>query len=372
MSSIQKRDNGKWRARYRDTAGKEHARHFPRKVDAQRWLDEVTASIVVGTYVDPATAKMLVGEWCDRWLEGYGVNRPSSVRQAKTHVVAIKREFGTTMLSAVKPSAVKHWTVKLAAEGKAPSTVYAMYRRLSHILGDAVHDGVIPRNPCSRRVAPPMGKQRPYVATSEQVWALHDAFPPHQRAAVLLGAFAGLRVAEAVGLRTVDVDFIRGIVKPELQYPAEQLKTEGSKGPVPIPNDLALMLSACVALGRGEYVVTDPFGQQATPWAIERTMRDVRSSVPGLPDGFRHHDLRHYFASSLIDAGLSVKVVQACLRHASATTTLNTYGHLFPDADESARSAIAKIVADRTDSSGTAADSLRTDVPGTVATTQTS
>lgn len=362
MPSIQKRENGKWRARYRDAAGKEHARHFPRKVDAQRWLDGVTASVVVGTYVDPVTAKMTVGEWCDRWLEGYAVNRPSSVRQAKTHVAAIKREFGTTMLSAVKPSGVKAWTVKLAAEGKAPSTVYAMYRRLSHIMGDAVHDGVIPRSPCSRRVSPPMGKQRPYVATTEQVWALHDAFPEHLRGAVLLGAFAGLRVAEAAGLRSVDVDFIRGVVNPAVQYPAEPLKSETSKGAVPIPNDLALMLSACVALGRGEYVVTDPFGQQTSPWAIERAMRDVRASVPGLPVGFRHHDLRHYFASSLIDAGLSVKVVQACLRHASATTTLNTYGHLFPDADESARAAIKKIVMARTDSSDEApADSLRTD-----------
>ena len=53
MPSIAKRDNGKWRARYRDEGGKEHARHFPRKVDAQRWLDEVTASLVTGQYVDP-------------------------------------------------------------------------------------------------------------------------------------------------------------------------------------------------------------------------------------------------------------------------------------------------------------------------------
>ena len=53
MASIKKRDNGKWRARYRDDAGKEHARHFERKVDAQRWLDAVTASVVRGDYVDP-------------------------------------------------------------------------------------------------------------------------------------------------------------------------------------------------------------------------------------------------------------------------------------------------------------------------------
>ena len=44
------------------------------------------------------------------------------------------------------------------------------------------------------------------MATTEQVWALHDAMPEHLRSAVLLGAFAGLRVSEVSGLRLVDVD----------------------------------------------------------------------------------------------------------------------------------------------------------------------
>jgi hypothetical protein len=50
--------------------------------------------------------------------------------------------------------------------------------------------------------------------------------------------------------------------------------------------------------------------------------------VPGLAPDFRFHDLRHYFASLLIANGADVKVVQARLRHASATTTLNTHSHL--------------------------------------------
>src|SRR5438874_2587788 len=53
MASIHKRPDGRWRARYRDAADREHARHFSRKVDAQRWLDEVTTAVVTGTYVDP-------------------------------------------------------------------------------------------------------------------------------------------------------------------------------------------------------------------------------------------------------------------------------------------------------------------------------
>jgi integrase len=74
-------------------------------------------------------------------------------------------------------------------------------------MSDAVHDGIIARSPCSRRTSPPRAKQPPYVATTQQVWALHDAMPEHLRAAILLGAFAGLRVAEVCGLRTGDVDF---------------------------------------------------------------------------------------------------------------------------------------------------------------------
>jgi hypothetical protein len=53
VASIAKRPDGQWRARYRDAAGKEHSKHFDRKIDAQRWLDEVTTAIVTGQYVDP-------------------------------------------------------------------------------------------------------------------------------------------------------------------------------------------------------------------------------------------------------------------------------------------------------------------------------
>jgi integrase len=76
-------------------------------------------------------------------------------------------------------------------------------------------------------------------------------------------------------------------------------------------------------------------------------MRTARAKVDGLPEGFRYHDLRHYFASLLITSGADVKVVQKRLRHASAMTTLNTYGHMWPDADESTRVAIAGVLAAR-------------------------
>jgi integrase len=335
-----------WVARYRDATGRAHKRHFERKVDGQAWLNAETSKLVTGTWVEPKTARMTVEAWCTSWLAGYATRRPATVRQAGVHVRQIVAAFGPMPLSSVRPSHVKGWTAKLRADGLAPSYVYALHRRLSQILSDAVHDGILARNPCSRRTSPGAGSQRPYVATTEQVWALYDAFPDHLAPAVLLGAFVGLRTAEACGLRVADVDFMRGVVTPAVQWPAEALKSEKSRTPVPIPRELALQLSSAVARWSGETVVTDGRGGPCGPWALERAVRSARATAR-LPEGFRFHDLRHYLASLLIASGADVKVVQARLRHASATTTLNTYAHLWPDADESARAAVGAVLAAR-------------------------
>jgi integrase len=349
MASIRKRPDGQWRARYRDDAGKEHARHFGRKLDGQRWLDEVTTAIGTGTYVSPKTARTTVTEWCETWLAGYATRRASTVRQAQVHVAQIVAEFGAMPLSAVRPSHVRSWTARLRAEPLEASYVYALHARLAQIMADAVHDGIIPRSPCSRRTSPGAGKQRPYLASTEQVWALHDAMPEYLRAAILLGAFAGLRVAEACGLRVADVDFMRGVISPAVQYPAEELKTEISKTSIPIPASLALELAAHLQQHPGETLLTSPRGQ-LEPWRLERAIRTARGKVDGLPAGFRYHDLRHYLASLLIAKGADVKTVQARLRHASAKTTLDTYGHLWPDRDESTRATVDAVLQDRADS----------------------
>jgi len=224
MASIgPKRADGRYRARYRDGNGKEHAQHFARKVDAQQWLDTVTAALVGGTHVDPKTARTTVERWCATWLEGYQTRRPGTVKMARVHIALINAEFGSQRLADVRPSQVRAWTAKLSGEGRATSYVYAIYRRFAQIMGDAVQDGIIPRSPCSRKTSPGAGSQRPYVATTEQVWALHDAMPEHLRSAILLGAFAGLRTSETCALRIADVDFMRGIVSPSIQWPADRL-----------------------------------------------------------------------------------------------------------------------------------------------------
>lgn len=353
--------NGKrWRARYVDDQGREHAKGFARKVDAQKWLDKQTSAIVTGTHVAPRDAVLTVEQWCDQWLKGYEVKRPNTVRNARFHIALINEAFGDRPLTSIRPSEVKSWVARLTAGGTSASYVYAVHSRLRQILGDAVHDGVLGRNPCSRRTSPPMGKPKPYVATTEQVWALHDAMPDHMRAAVLLGAFAGLRVGEVCGLRVADVDFIRGIIHPVQQYGGGPLKTAGSTAPIPVPRELTLLLSAAVARHPSQWLVPRAINggdRPCSPNTVEDAIREARTQVEGLPDRFCFHDLRHYLASLLIASGADIKTVQARMRHAAAATTLDVYGHLWPDADESTRMAVGAAIGAR---GKPAADALRT------------
>jgi integrase len=62
--------------------------------------------------------------------------------------------------------------------------------------------------------------------------------------------------------------------------------------------------------------------------AMAKLPKDRRPAL--LPDGLRFYDLWHTCASLLIAQGASVKAVQAQLGHATASITLDTYGHLFP------------------------------------------
>ena len=371
MASITKRPDGVWRARYRDEVGREYSKHFQRKLDAQRWLNEVTTAVGTGTYLDPEIARTTVEEWCTSWLAGYGTRRASTVRQGRVHVARIVAEFGPKRLANVRPSHVKAWTAKLKAEGVSDSYVYALHARLAQIMADAVHDGLIARSPCSRRTSPGAGKQRPYVATEVQVWALVDTVPEYLRSAVLLAAFAGLRVAEVCGLRVTDVDFVRGVINPAVQYPQEPLKTATARIAIPIPH--ALVVELADGAGGRKWIVETSVGEQVAPWKIDRAVRAARAALKAraekaaqqptagpveleaaraaaLPVGFRFHDLRHFYASLLIASGADVKVVQARLRHASAKTTLDTYAHLWPDTEESTRAAVGAAMAARADS----------------------
>ncbi len=347
MASIKKRPDGMYRARFKGPDGKERSKHFKRKTDADKWIEAQVTASNTGMWVTPASAKMTMEQWSERWLEGYGTRRPGTVRAARWHISVINKTFGNRQIGLIRPSEIKAFTAALSKTYSKGST-YAIYRRLVQLLGDAVEDGIIPRSPCGRKTSPPQPTQKPHWCDDKQVWALYDAFPEHLRPAILLGAFAGLRVGEAAGLKVAVINFLGRVITPSVQGEGQELKTTSSGAPIPVPADLTDLLSAYIKAYKGTTVVTDEDGRPTHAWTIERAVRECRDKVPGLAEmGFTFHDLRHFYASTLIAAGCSIKVVQARMRHAHAKTTLETYAHLFNSTEDESRTAVANVMRGR-------------------------
>jgi integrase len=105
---------------------------------------------------------------------------------------------------------------------------------------------------------------------------------------------------------------------------------------------LAAHLAAYPASG-AEHVFTAPDGGLLHRQMFNQPVWRPARMAAGLPS-VGMHDLRHFYASLLIRAGLNVKVVAARLGHANAAMTLNVYSHLWPDDEDRSREAVDAVL----------------------------
>ena len=159
MASIARRPDGTYRPRFRDSTGKEHARHFKRKVDAQRWLDEMAAAMVTGQYVDPAAGRLTVRDYAEQW-RATQVHRPTTAAHVETMLRRhVYPALGQKRLSEVLPSDVQALVKRLSLK-LAPSTVGVVHRILAGIFKAAVRDRRIVASPCEGTKLPKVHRRR--------------------------------------------------------------------------------------------------------------------------------------------------------------------------------------------------------------------
>jgi len=338
----------RFQARYRDPDGRQVSKSFRRKIDARRWLDETTADLVTGRYVSPRSGTVRLRDYATRWLNSQTFDpstREGTERRLRLHVLP---ELGDIELRNIKPSTVQSW---LAGRGGAASSTRIMLVNLSAILSAAVADGLIASNPCdSPTVKPPATEKRLIVPwSSEIVQNVAESHDSRFRAIPVLGAGCGLRQGEVFGLQVEDIDFLkrRVLVRRQVKIIEGVPVLAAPKGKrereVPLPDVVAFEIS--------ERMRVSPMGDtgQLFPWRdgslIHRTYYNaqiwrpaVRAAglTPSRETGM--HQLRHYYASAMLDGGASIRDVSEYLGHADPGFTLRVYAHLMPSSEDRARS----------------------------------
>ena len=354
MASIQRRPDGAWRVRYRDPDGKERSKHFDRKVDAERFRTTVQTDILRGAYIDPNAGRVRFSDFAKTWLAGQ--TSDISTRQAMEIRVRVHMTpaFGDTDLRNIKPSTVQAWLGELQQQ-LAPTYVRVLLANLSSLMNAAVDDGLIARNPCSARsVKPPRipaTRVRPW--TSEQVLAVITAHPERYAALPLVAAGCGLRQGEVFGLRVEDIDYDKQVL-----HVRQQVKLLADNKPILTPpkggKSREVPLPDLVASGLEEHLLVHPAGKDGLVFTSRERRPMNRNYVnsyiwkkalekAGMDTGRGNgmHALRHFYASSLLEGGVSIRAVSEYLGHTDPGFTLRIYAHLMPTSDERARHAIA-------------------------------
>jgi integrase len=346
VASIDRRPHGKWRARWREyPGGPQRARHFTRKIDAERHLVQVQHQLMSGTYVTPEAGRISLREFADVYLARQPW-RSATSELAEYGIGYALRSLGDRPLSSIRKGDVQSFVTGLSL---APTTVRVVFQHLNALLDAAVEDRLIVANPAKGVKLPELSGPEVAPPTVEQVQAIYEAAVEWFRPAVLLGAGLGLRQAEASGLTVDRIDWLGRSVRVDRQWITRHgraewgpPKTRASKRVIPASPFLLADLGAHVGRRHEGFVLhrdSEPVDYNAFAhyWRRATTAAGVK--------GLRYHALRHAFASMLIAGGCSVKAVQRALGHASAATTLNLYAHMWPGDDDRIRQAVERAFA---------------------------
>ena len=267
----------------------------------------------------------------------------------------------------LKPQDIQNFYQSLFADGVVANTVIHYHALLRRAFQQAFKEERIDANPFDRVGRPKKNKFHGENYTQEELLTLlHLARGDVIYPAILLAGAMGLRRSEALGVRWSRIDWEKRTVLLDtkiVEYrengkkkvePVEEMKNKSSRRTLPLPDPVVEMLQVQKEhrevyrkMFQGsynaqylDYVCVNQLGELLRPSYVTDHFRELLEKY-----GLRHirfHDLRHTFASLLINQDVPLINVSNFLGHSDLSTTANIYAHL----DKASKQASAAVISD--------------------------
>lgn len=366
-----KRGRESWRLKYDvepGASGERRTRYATfnarTRKEAEAQAARLLASVADGVDVDPS--KLTVAAHLRAWLDGsHGLAAKTAERYRDLVEHQIIPHLGALPLQKLRPPHIVDWHTKLlkaGGQGGRPlsaRTVGHAHRVLHRGLELALRAELVVRNVASV-VGPPKVEDTETVALkADQVNAVLEALRGHWLEPIaVLALTSGARRGEILGLSWSCLDLTRGTMTIErsLEQTRSGLsfkrpKTRNGLRQVSLP-PIAIealkehrrrQLEMRVLLGQGKpsdstLVFSAHDGSPTPPNNLSRDWRRFVRARNLPPISF--HSLRHSHVSLLIASKLDPLTVARRVGHASPTTTMRVYAHLWKDSDDLAANAI--------------------------------
>ncbi|WP_229119218.1 tyrosine-type recombinase/integrase [Enemella evansiae] len=262
-------------------------------------------------------------------------------------------KLGAVRVDMISPTLVRGWYTELGPN--TPTQRAHAYSLLKSILGTAVREEVIAKNPCViDRAGQTRTKHKPEPLTLEELALIIENMPDRLRLAVLIAAWCQLRQGEVTELRRKDVDLDTGVL--HVRRAVTWIKGAGPVVGTPKGNDAGIRsvaipphllpefrahLQEHTAPGKEALLFAGrDSGQQLRPSTLYRWFYPAREAA-GRPDT-RWHDLRHLGATLAAATGATLSDLMARLGHSTVRASM-IYQHASRDADKVIAEALSQM-----------------------------
>lgn len=293
---------------------------------AEAILSKVKVQIAEGRFFEPRPEQEhrfqdMMERYC---MERAGLKAPKSAardRQALAHLLPM---FGEKRLAEVTPSGLAAYKAQRRTEEAAPATINKELRLVRHAFNLARREWEwCQENPMHRVSMEPVRNEVDRWLTAQEEDRLLAAASPWLREIIRFALHTGMRQGEILNLQWQEVDFGRSTL-------IVMQSKNGTRRSLPLNTtvyDLLAVKQAATGAPRGP-VFRTPRGQHLQVRFLVREFCDARDRA-GIPD-FRFHDLRHTFATRLVQRGVDLYKVQRLLGHKTGTMT-QRYAHHSPE-----------------------------------------
>lgn len=335
FGSIRTLPSRRIQARYTGPDGLTHqaSTTFTTAGDARAWLSIRHSEITLGKWKPPGSGSQVTfARYAETWLKDRTLKPRTRYHYGRLLEARLIPRFGKLRPVQITPDVVRAWHADLG--NSAPTLRAHCYGLLKTILATAVHDGLLPANPChirgagnSKRVHKIRG------ATLEELEHLVAAMPPRYQVMTLLAAWTGLRFGELTELRRKDIDATngvirvrRGVTRVQGRFIVGTPKSDAGVRDVAIPPHLMPVLrehlSTNITGGKDGLLFPaagDPTKHLA-PASLYRVFYPARETA-GRPD-LRWHDLRHTGGVLAASTGATLAELMGRLGHSTPGAAL--------------------------------------------------
>lgn len=341
-------DNSPRCKRWKLVAGEDKAHRLSRvfhgtKREALKALDgfaeEAESGAIVGKNAET------LRDYASFWLRKIAASGKIDKQTADVYrwkVGALCHVLGDRRLQSLTPRIIEDaYARMMGGESKSGKPLSATYVSdcaviLRSILGKAVQDGLIGRNPAEDAEAPKRDTKEKSALSDMEIRLLLALLPADQPCAiaVALAVTCGLRRGEAVALKWQDVDLQNGVLEvaraARVDGSVKETKTKSGMRAIPMPPAMAGMLSEWRKERQGsEWIVCDLNGNALKPNAVGHWWQRHRHEFGC--DGVTLHELRHSYITALVRGGAHPKVAQELAGHSSIDVAMDIYTHLSLD-----------------------------------------